>query len=621
MRVSWQWRMAGVLVLGCWMAGGTRAADESNVVVVSASRIPLPADRVGSSVTVVGESAINAWQSMTVPDVLDMVPGLHVARNGGVGRVAPVYIRGADSQQTVVMINGIEVNDPMGFGRGADMGGLDVSAIERIEVIRGPQSSVYGADAMAGVINIITRKGTGAPQTRVTLEAGSYETFRQTLDFSGRSGGFHYALNANYLETAGFSVADEADGHSEADGYRATTLSARFGHDADERVVLDGFVQYVDEAMDLDSSSHRGLEDTLDDTQQRRSWLGGGSAVISLLDAQWRQRVSAGMTSHERTYDNPGSHSVFEADLYETGWQHDWVYSDRQVLSAGVDFQSESGRSVSEGEYAGTFGKETAEMTGLFVEENLGLTEWWHTVLSVRWDDHDRFGEEFTWRAATSVSVPGDVRLHGSYGTGFKAPSLYQLYSPYGSALLQPETVKGWDAGIETAWFEKTVTFGATWFQNRYRDLIDFDYATWLYSNVAQAETRGLETVLAWNPHERFGLSMTWTSLRTEDTDGVRLPRRPEDRVTADVRIRPMTDLSVTLSARHVGERPDEDFATGQTVPLDAYTVVNLAAAYDYSKAIQVFGRIENLFDEHYQELLGFGTAGLSGYGGVACRF
>lgn len=612
--------VAGWALVGVWSAVAVMGQTQDTEVVVSASRIPRPSERVGSSITVVSADEIERRGAIGVPELLEAVPGAHVARNGGVGHTAALYLRGANPEQVVVLLNGIRVNDPLGFGRGADLAGLDAGNIERIEILRGPQSSLYGSDAMAGVVNIVTKRGAGAPRYTASAEAGSYGTFREHAAVSGSLGTWHYAVDATRLDSEGFSVADEANGNTEDDGCRNTTLSARTGGALGAAAEWELFAQSVEEAIDLDNS-HGGLADAYGDVQERTSLYTRGRLGLDLFDSAWRQTLRGGVSTHQRDYRSDDSTSTFDATLYEADWQHDFQCGEDHVLSLGAAGQEEIGESASRGASTNRFGEKSARTVGLYVEENFVFWRILTGAAAVRWDDHEAFGDAVTWRLAPACQLWAGGRVKGSYGTGFKAPSLYQLYSSYGRPDLEPEKAQGWDAGLEQEIGEKQARVGASYFHNRYTSLIDFDYVTWKYANVAKATTQGVETYASWRLVESVAVRLAYTYTDAKDGDDVPLNRQPKDRVSADLDVQPVPGVTTRLSAVYVGERPDHDFDAKQTVDLKAYTLVNLAASWQAWEHVRLFGRIENILDEQYQEVFGYGTAGLSGYAGAECTF
>jgi vitamin B12 transporter len=293
------------------------------------------------------------------------------------------------------------------------------------------------------------------------------------------------------------------------------------------------------------------------------------------------------------------------------------------TVTLGAETEEETGDSTYDSSMGSErFPEKTARTRSLYGQELFSLDQALSAALGIRLDDHDEFGSETTYRAAPSYRFKETgTRIKGTYGTGFKAPSLFQLYSSYGSPDLQPEESTGWDAGIEQEIGGDRCLVDVTWFENDIKHMIDFDFTTWKYSNVAKAETRGLEVSSTLKITDELSVKPGYVYTHTEDkTTGDELLRRPADRASLDVFYR-WRKLSLDGTILYVGESEDMDFATMSRVELDSYTLLNLSATYALTDRIQVHGRIENLLDEDYEEVYGYGTAGQSVYGGVKVVF
>lgn len=291
-----------LLALFCGAPGVVFAAQEEvQEVTVTATRIEAPVNEVSSSVTIITANDIEKKQQYSVAEVLRGLPSIDVVNSGGPGRTTSVFIRGAKSEHTLVLIDGIEAGDAMSTGRSFDFSTLQADNIERIEIIRGPQGTLYGSDAIGGVINIITKKGKGSPGGFVSAEAGSFNTFEARAGLSGGTPAFNYSLGISRLDTDGFSVANEKDGNTEDDGYANTTLSARLGGRPVEDLDIDLTLRYIDADTDLDACGGAGCDD-LDYTSNSKQFLGGVHARLSLLDDAWVQRLGLALTDQERRY-------------------------------------------------------------------------------------------------------------------------------------------------------------------------------------------------------------------------------------------------------------------------------------------------------------------------------
>jgi vitamin B12 transporter len=603
-------------------------------IVVTATRIETPSREVGSSVTVITNQQIEERQNTTVLEVLRTVPALDVVRSGGPGGQTSVFIRGAKSEHTLVLIDGIEMNDPITPGRSYDFANLTTDNIERIEIIRGPQSTLYGSDAIGGVINIITKRGKGRPSGFVSAEGGSFNTFREKAGVSGGNKWANYSLGISRWDTDGISAADEKDGNHEKDGYENTSISTKLGITPAENFDADFVLRYINAKADIDNSW--GVLDDPNNTADMEQLFFRTQARLSLFNDLWEQRLGCSLTDLDRDYrnDTDAKHpndldrSSYDGKILKFDWQHNLYLHETNTLTLGVETEKEKGQSDYYSESAlgtdtSTFEKENARTTGYYLQDQVKLWDSWFTTLGVRLDDHSRFGSETTYRIASAYLIrQTGTKLKGTYGTGFKAPSLYQLYSQYGDQNLDPEESTGWDIGVEQSLFDKKLILGATYFSNEFDELIEFESGTSRYINVAEAEARGVEVFASVRPIDDLTFLASYTYTDTEDkATGKDLLRRAKNKFGFDVNYRFIGKGNVNLGLVYVGKRDDNDYSTYTRVELDDYVLVNLAASYDITRNIQIFGRAENLLDEDYEEVKGYGTPEVSAYAGVKLSF
>ncbi len=573
-------------------------------IIVSAGRVPTAAEDVSSSVTLVTAEDLERLQVTALPEALQMVPGVHVARNGGAGQRESIFIRGAGSDHVLVLVDGIEMNDPSMTGRRAGLAMLDVADIERVEVLRGAQGAIYGADALGGVINIVTKRGEGAPKVTLSAEAGSYETYRETASIAGSTGIVSYAFTATRIDSDGISAANERDGNTEEDGYERTGLSARIGITPLENLAVDLVARYSDASADYDAGAGEGGDAEANVTTTERMAL-GGSAKLDLFDSQWQQRLSASVATHQRDFSSSWGENWYDSELAKMGWQHDVYSGEANVFSAGVELEDESAETDA-------FSKVDSQIASLFAQDQLRLG---NLVLvgGLRWDDHDTFGEEVTSRTGASFSLKDvGTRIKGSYGTGFKAPSLYQLfapasaYGPIGNPDLQAETSETWDAGVEQSLADGRAKVDVTYFSSDYDNLIDFDNG---YINKDEAHMQGVEVAAQVRMCSHVDVGATYTYTDAEDGEGKTLIRRARNRASADIRCRWNEDVSVSVACIYVGSRPDSFYSSTMYASVDeelpGYVVVNLAASWDVSETVTLFGRIDNLLDKDYELVSG----------------
>lgn len=630
-------RQTCAVVLGLILAtGGAAVAEETAAqlgeVVVTATRDEVPLEQVGSSISVVTAKEIEQQQIRTVADALRTVPGLDVVRSGSFGGTTAVFMRGAKSEHTLVLIDGIEVNDPSSTGGGFNFAGLTTDNIERIEILRGPQSTLYGSHAIGGVINIITKRGDGKLKGFLSAEGGSFNTAREDAGINGGTNLLQYALTVSRQDTGGISAAGERYGNTERDGYQNSSVAGRLGITPTSTTELDFSLRFNHSRTSLDNGGGIGMDDPNHISRSDELFF-RSQGWLALLDGRWEQKlgVSFADTSWSDDNDPDPAHPIdllrssFHGQSVKVDWQHTLRLHKTTTLVVGAETTEENAKSDyysdgAWGPYTSTWDERFARTTGVYLQDQLSLFDTWHSTFGVRVDDHSKFGTEATYRFTTSYLIKqSDTRLKGSYGTGFKAPSLYQLYSSYGSPDLKPDKSIGWDLGVEQGLAFMKTTLGATWFRNEYSQMIDFDMTTWKYTNVAKAHSQGLELTAALQPLDNLGLKATYTYTATkDDISGAQLARRPKNKLTFDANYRLMQKANLNLGLVYVGTRYSD---TANTLKMKDYLLVNLAGSYDVSKNLQLFGRIDNLFDRQYEEVAGYGAPGIGAYGGVKVSF
>jgi vitamin B12 transporter len=603
--------------------------ERLDTIVITATRTEKELRDIGSSITVITADEIADRQVFTVPELLRTVPGVDVVQSGGLGRTTSVFIRGANSDQTLVLIDGVEMNDPASPGNGYDFADLMTDDIERIEILRGPQSPLYGSNAIGGVINIITKKGRGGPHFTAMGEGGSYENFKIRGGVSGSTDLVNYNLTVSRLETQGFSAAEKRLGNPERDAYKNTTLNAGLGLTPLDNLDIQWNLRYIDANKDLDNCGGPGCDNPFRDdrTQQLFTGLAGR---LDLFDGFWEQSLSANYsyTDRDNRDGSPGAFipfSAFEGNRFRVRWQHDLYLHEANTLTVGVEDEEEWIRTDA-------IIKKSQNTAGYYLQDQIRLWDRSFTTAGVRFDDNDRFGGKVTWRVTQLLAIDEiGMRLKGSYGTGFKTPTLFQLFAPgdpffgpLGNPNLGPETSSGWDVGFEQTLWDEHILFGASYFSNSFDNLIDFVGGRG-FQNIDRAISEGVESYIEITPMEGLTLRGNYTYMHSRDNStGERLLRRPTNKGSVTINYRFLQDAAnLNLNVIIVGRKDDLDFSAfpfrRETLP--GYAVLNVAGSYQVNRYLQVFARVDNLFDKGYQEVLGFGTSGVAGYGGIKVNY
>lgn len=606
--------------------GSQGSATPGDTPIESASRTTTPLANTGSSVSVVTAEQLLERGYTTVGEALRGLPGVDVVQQSVAGSVTSVFLRGGNSSHTKVLLDGLPLNDPISTDRAFDFSNLAIDDVERIEVVRGPQSTLYGSDALGGVINIVTRKGKGPPTGRASAMGGSFYTSREAASLSGGNDAVYYSVAGSYFDTNGFSAASERlPGNSEDDGFRLGTFAGRTGWTPFENFDVDLIVRYNRGTVEIDEGGGPNQDDPLAEnfTEQTSTLL---AFRYTDVDQIWTQRLRLGVSDVRRAIDDPlpfAFKGVFNGQTRIVDWQHDFVLTEWNTATVGWFYQVEEGSSGTEFfGFPTDFPQATLRDNAVYFQDAIQLGDRWFTTLGARQDDYSQAGLADTYRATTLYRLPGtETGLRGSIGTGFKAPTLFQLFDPFsGNAALSPENSKGWDCGVEQPLFDGDLVLSVTYFRNDFRNLIDFDPATFQFFNIAEARALGIEygTLIVLDPDTT--LTLSYTQLRTRDlTTGLPLLRRPQDKAGLVVRRRVWDRRgTVTVSGFYVGDRDDRFGFPSQQVVLKDYFLLNLAATFDLTRHVQLFGRVDNTLNQRYEEVYGFGVPRISAYAGAA---
>lgn len=600
--------VAPAAVLAAAPAGHAQSVLALDEIIVTGTRLDTPATEVGSSVSVITAADIARRGYRRAEEALAALPGVTVSQSGGPGAQTNVFIRGISSDKVLVILDGVSINDPTSVGGGLDFGTLDAAEIDRIEVLKGPQSTLYGSDAIGGVINIVTRRAGAGLHASGFAEYGAFDTRRGGVAVSGGSDLGEVRLSATRSDSDGFSRASEKLGNTEDDGFETTTLTAAGALNLPLDARLSGSVRYVDSTIEFDA---------------------GGFAGGDNFDREDRKEASGSVTLHAPMF----------GGILQNEVQAGFVHIDREIASA-FPFSAEGDRRFAryQGEVAvGGWNRAVAGLESEFNESGDGdntinsIFGQWETrpvdgltlTGGLRHDDHSDFGGETTVRVAAAYQVTGALTLRGSWGQGFKAPSIFQTTFgvPAPNPNLRPETSDGFDVGAELALFGGRGVIGVTYFNQDIEDEISFfsdpGFTVFGFENLASTSHEGVEVTAGYDITDavRLSASYTYTDAR-DDTTGARLLKRPANVADVELGYGGTGPLSGAVVVRYNGTERDFGGAT-----LDDWVRVDVSAAFAITKSVDVYGRIENLFDEDYEETAGFGTAGRSAFVGVRARF
>jgi vitamin B12 transporter len=594
-------------------------------VVVTATRSEQPLEQTGASVTVVSEEEMRVQEYRAVEQVLRTVPGVQVGTSGSSGKLSQIRIRGADPTQVQVLIDGVRVKSLTSGD--FDFADLTLDNVERIEVLRGPQSTLYGADAIGGVVNVITKRGQGPPSGFVDFEAGNYSTFRERAGVSGSTGAWNYSLGVSRLDF---------DGQFDNDEHNLTSVNARVGYDLPNKGELsltgrfqDGHlgVPFATVFPDFDPNREQDQQLWMLSLEWRQPWT-----------SIWEQRLR--VSTVDETLDfkdqpDPAHPFGFTSDISSRRIETDWYHFIKPVpwntITAGVEYRNEVGEVV--GSY-----RQTMDSWALVLQDQIALWDRLFVTGGVRYDGNSVFEDKATGRVAASYLVKEtDTRVKGSWGQGFRAPTFNELFFPafppcpaFGNPNLKPEESTSWDGGVEQHLWDRRVRLAATYFHIDFTNLIQStltDPVNFCFQaqNVGKARSEGVELEGSVMPIDGLVLSVAYTYTDTEDrTTGNPLPRVAPNALSVTGTWEPLPGLTfsgevLVLSSQF--EAPGQPRNQG-------YTVVNAAAAYrlpikrwGFLSNITLHIRVTNLFNENYSEVAGFPALGTHVVAGIRANF
>lgn len=618
---------------------GVTQSSENNEIVFTANRTDQKIDTVGSTINVISEQQLENGQYQRVSDALSTLPGINITRSGANG-TSNAFIRGMSSDNVLVMIDGVIVNDPSSTGRGFDFSTLDTLNIERIEVLKGPQSTLYGSNATAGVIQMFTKKG-GPQRTTVTLEGGSYEHIKTTVQTQGQTDKLMYSLALGLNQEHGISTADKKlEGNSERDRFKNRDASFYVNYAPLDWINFDLMARYDRQHTDLDLGGGP-KQDALNYYQKSERWLGRFAINTILFDEKLQSSLIYDISdSKHRNYQDPDgkydttySRSAFKGRLQTISWQN--------TLNLHPDFQTLFGFAYSK-ESMSTFTntkspfwssnshypKKSINQKSFYLDQHLNFGDRFFNTVGFRYEDHSEFGDKTTYRLTSRYNINDFIALKGSYGTGFKAPSLYQLYEPlYGNKDLKAEKSKGFDVGIVLTPIEST-TVELTYFHQKINDRIIFDSPTSKYKSSDEFKSKGIEfsTNTQLNDQLAFGINYTYTEARdyTKNNNVLissKAVRVPKHMAGGYVNFKPTEQWNLFAEAKYHGSTISNFAGWSPQRNLKPYWMVNVATNYAINDDVSIYARVNNLLDKDYYTIWGYGQKRINGAIGVKISF
>lgn len=612
--------------------------DSIESITVTASRTPLSLDQTGSSLTIITKEDIQRRNVINLVDILRDVPGFAVSRSGPLGAITQLRVRGAEANHLLVMIDGIEVNDPAQSSE-FNFAHLQASNIERVEIVRGPQSAIWGSDALAGVVNVITRSERQESSANIAIEAGSFGT--QTGKLNLRTGGKEWQINfnADYLDSDGINISESG---SEEDAYNNTTVSFGARYQPTEMFSVDMDFRDTTAENNFDGTDFStGLPNDSDFRTQTDLSYSQLRIKADTLDGTLQHIFSATLTDTEsNNFDWSTVSNDFLAQKKKYSYQISYSSVEKnQTLTMVFEHENTAYQQRGLASFWGDPNQNRESLTKSLAAEYLIHLQALTLSVSSRRDTNDEFKDATPWRLTAAYTLKGtNTKIHASLGESVKNPTFTDRFGYFtnflGNPDLRPERSKGWELGVSQTFLDDSMNLSAVYFHAELEDEINGFWfspvlGTFTSTNVkGQSRRQGTELALAWQATENFDSTLAYTYLdSTEETAGIQIDeiRRPRHMGALNLNYNWNQKANLNLAVQYNGRQSDNFYPPyppyQERVSLDAFTLVNVAFSYELSDQVSITARIENLLDKDYEEVYGFQTPGRSTYAGVRMKW
>ncbi|WP_411290530.1 TonB-dependent receptor plug domain-containing protein [Sphingorhabdus sp.] len=595
-----------------------QADDEE--IVVTASGFEQPRSETGQAIDIVDRDRLDQLQSATIADALRTVPGISIAPRGGLGSQTSAFIRGGSSAQTLVLIDGVRINDLTSPNGAFDFGALMTGNIDRVEVLRGPNSVIWGSQAIGGVVNVQSIVPTEGFTARLGAEYGSFDTKRLQANIAGTSGVLEGSVGGSFVNSDGISA---LLGGTERDGYDNVTGNGRLKVKISDSFNLD-FRGYYNRAT-VEYDSLFGIGANALPVSRNRQFVGYVGANFDLLDGRWQNRVAYTRTNIKRIGTDPVVFSFNNFDVRgaidRAEYHAAFDVSDALTVVAGAEYERSFASTSFEGAAPDVARNDVASGFAQFIVRPVsGLT----VTAGVRHDAYSDYGGQTTF-GGNAAYTPNDGRtvIRATYGEGFRAPTLTEGQPPFGNPDLKPETARNFDLGVEHQFLGGKAQAFATYFNRRSNDLIAFSVISFQSENIDKLTATGLEAGFNLNPTKRLDVRASYTLVNAiNQTDGGnfgnRQALRPQHSASLTIDWRTSLGLSVGGSVLIIGDSFDN---AANTVRLDGYALVGVRASMPLTDVIEVYGRVDNLFDAEYTTVARYNSFGRNAAVGVRAKF
>ncbi|WP_353205840.1 TonB-dependent receptor [Sphingorhabdus sp.] len=593
------------------------AEDE---IVVTASGFEQPRSETGQAIDIVDRDRLEQLQSATIADALQTVPGVRIATRGGLGGQSSAFIRGGSSAQTLVLIDGVRINDLTSPNGAFDFGALMAGNIGRVEILRGPNSVIWGSQAIGGVVNIQSIAPVDGLEGRMGAEYGAYDTKRVNANLAGSSGRLEGSVGASFVNSDGISA---LAGGTERDGYDNLTGNARLKVHVADNVDLDFRSYYNRATVAYDSAFGVGANGL--PVSRNRQFVGYVGANFDLLDGRLQNRIAYTRTDIKRigtdpvvfSFNNFNVRGAIDRAEYHAAFD----LNDALTLVAGAEYERSFASTAFEGAAPDVARNDVGSGFGQVIMRPVaGLT----LTGGVRHDVYDDYGGQTSF-GGNAAFTPNDGRtmFRATYAEGFRAPTLTEGQPPYGNPDLKPETARNFDLGVEHQFLGNKAQIFATYFNRRSNDLIAFSSISFQSENIDQVTAKGLEAGLNLNPTNDLDIRASYTLVDAINRGvganfGNRQALRPQHSASVIADWHTPFGLSVGSSLLLIGDSFDN---AANTLRLNGYALVGLRASMPLTDALEVYSRIDNLLNADYTVVAGYNSFGRNATIGVRAKF
>ena len=611
-------------------------------IVVTPSRVEERLGAASCSVSVIDRQDFERKKIDTAKDALADEAGIDVRQSGAFQGETSLLMRGGKTNHTLIMVDGMKAYDPISPGGGYNLAFLTLDNIERIEVLRGAQSALYGSDAMAGVVSIMSRKAEDT-YVNASWEAGSFYTYKEQCEAGAAAHGFHYSIAASRVDTKGISQAQAKKNNQERDPYDKTSIAARTDYDIGDAAAIGATFRYTKAHFAFDQGADADDDNAFSVFRENFTTLYANLKAFEW----WEHSLKLGWMQTMRQYfddDSPGfdfDRSKYFGKYFKLDYQNNLDILKVDKIVIGYEFTREAAEYHSQNDFSGVMAtdvlSEVFSTEHVFYAENrLNLSDRLTSTQGLRVSHHSRSGTYVTYRLDASYLFFTGTKMRGLAATGFKTPSLYQLFAPAnaffggGNPNLSPEKSICYEYGIDQYLFGEKVVAGATYFHTLYTNLIDAltdpnTFFTDHYINIGKAQVHGIEASLKIKPIDSLMLTGGLTFQKTKDfQNDQELIRRPERKFFIECFWQATKKLSLDLKVRYNGPMSDNisnPLWNLNTYKIKEFTVVDGVVNYDITKNFSVYVKMDNLLNKYYEEVRGYGTPPFSVYGGIKARF